>query len=199
MRTFPVFPALTFALLLPSLVTAQQVRFDAFTGATAPAGAILEDERQFGDSPAPAWGIAMALEFFPGTALVGGFSRHEFGCEPDCTLTGNGLDVGLRYQVPMAGRLLPGFSAGGVFHTLQLRDLGADARTRYFVTHTSPGFYAGAELGFRVMEILAVVPQVRYIRYGARTREGDDIGTLIPEVDHTPSYFLFQLGVRLNP
>lgn len=199
MRIIPVGLALAFALLLPSLVTAQQVRFEAFAGATAPAGAILDDERQFGDSSAPAWGIAMALEFFRGAALVGGFSRHEFGCEPDCTLTGNGLDVGVRYQVPTAGRLRPGFSAGGVFHTLQLRDLGADARTRYFVTDTSPGFYAGAELGLRVMEIVAVVPQVRYIQYGARTREGDDIGTFVPEVDHTPSYFLFQLGLRLNP
>ena len=111
-----------------------------------------------------------------------------FGATVDVEDTGYAF--GLRYVVPVSGRVKPWVRAGGLFNHVEIED--EDAGDLIADSKHTLGFEVGAGLDVALGDKWSLTPGVRYRRFEPKVRFGG------AQTSATLSYMVFDVGIAMK-
>jgi hypothetical protein len=136
------------------------------------------------------FGAGALLSFTPSFGVYGGWARDSFGCDnllcdEGSQLHVSGFEVGGKFMIPTANRILPWLKAGLVAHKTTF-----DAGSIEFESDRTLGFQAAGGLDFPLGDVLSVSPGLRFTML-----ENDQDGFFSePEV----RFLSFDLGLHIH-
>lgn len=152
-----------------------------------------------GEGTAGWWNGSIAVNVHRDMSVFAGYSRYELQKSRDQTDTGSGIDVGARLD-PWAHRTVsPWVRAGVLLHRRRFRFPAAAQETGEVLSDRGWGWLLGAGLAFRLTSFLAITPGVHYQRYTTNVNFDEAFQRPMGgERPYRTSYFIFDLGLRLN-
>jgi hypothetical protein len=190
------------ALLFPGMLAAQLTGFEVRGGVGQISEPLIQvsDGTRFGDGGGRSLGATAGIQFRQGFEVTAGFSSQRFSCAERCTMSGSGLDLGLRAYLGGMGRIQLWGEGGLLLHRLLLRDLPPEPDAHWWSIHnTEPGRYFGGGAAFRLTDDLVLQPGVRVNGYRVWMRPLDEEAIPGDEERHDVRYTTFEIGLRFTP